>query len=228
ENSEIIMVHSAGIILDSDEIEGKNKDILCAFLPKIPNVDIRIFQIPNPNSRRKEEGLIQTIKQLPALNKEKSTCLIIFGTALEHSHIKSLINDLNSYSNKISSVWGGLVKNCYIHDKTSSVLRAPYCISILITGRMKTWSTIVDQYCNTKEKVEKHLREWKEKVELRKHSIGFMFACHARGESLYNKPNVESSIFKSLFPDLKLVGCFGDGELGKHSFPADNCKTSRK
>lgn len=122
-----------------------------------------------------------------------------------------------SYSSKISSLWGGLVRNCYIYEKTRPALKSLDCLSILITGHMKTWSTILDRKCNTKEKVGEHLRLWKQHLQLRKHSIGYMFACHARGISWYREQRVESSIFKSVFPGLPLVGCFGFGEFGKYT-----------
>lgn len=51
--------------------------------------------------------------------------------------------------------------------------------------------------------------------------MGFMFACKARGIGLYNEKNVESTIFKTLFPEVPLVGCFGNGEFGKNTMPVD-------
>lgn len=133
------------------------------------------------------------------------------------------------YSNKISSFWGGMIKECYKKEKSASENVHPFlCLGILITGRIKTWSTILENNCDTQQKVEEHLRIWKEQVQLKRHSIAYMFACHARGQSLYGKPHVESSIFKSLFPTLQLVGCFGDGEFGKFTLPRPKCREIRK
>lgn len=74
---------------------------------------------------------------------------------------------------------------------------------------------ILEEKCNTKEQVEAKLKLLKDKVKLKKHSIGFMFACQARGTEMYKDANVESTIFKRLFPKVPLVGCFGYGEFGK-------------
>lgn len=123
-------------------------------------------------------------------------------------------------------MWGGLLRNCYIYEKARPILKSLNCLGILITGRMKTWSTILDNTYNTKAQVEEHLRLWKQHLQLRKHSIGYMFACYARGEYWFGEQNLESSVFKSLFPDLQLVGCFGYGEFGKYTVP--DIEESRK
>lgn len=44
-----------------------------------------------------------------------------------------------------------------------------------------------------------------------------MFACCARGEDMFDENNLESSIFKKLFPEVPLVGCIGDGEFGTNT-----------
>lgn len=91
----------------------------------------------------------------------------------------------------------------------------PHCFAILITGSIQTWSMIVDRKYNTKERVEAKLKLFKDEVKLKKHSVGFMFVCQARGTEMYNESNVESTIFKRLFPKVPLVGCFGYGEFGR-------------
>lgn len=96
----------------------------------------------------------------------------------------------------------------------------PFCVAITLTGPIDTWSVIVDKTCKTKERVEQRLKSFKERVRLKKHSMGFMFACCARGESMFDECNVESSVFKGLFPEVPLVGCFGDGEFGENSIPS--------
>jgi small ligand-binding sensory domain FIST len=41
-----------------------------------------------------------------------------------------------------------------------------------------------------------------------------MFSCLGRGESLYNKPNFDSQLFRSYFNDTPLGGFFCNGEIG--------------
>lgn len=133
-----------------------------------------------------------------------------------------------SKGSKIVSVWGGVVQDIYAQcinndcvyktrtkNKSFQRMDSPYCVAVLITGAIQTWSVILEKQCDTKERVEARLKLFKDQVKLKKHSIGFMFVCKARGAEMYNEANVESTIFKQLFPKVPLAGCFGYGEFGK-------------
>lgn len=41
-----------------------------------------------------------------------------------------------------------------------------------------------------------------------------MVSCVGRGEKFYSNKNVESQIFKQVFPKVPIGGFFGNGELG--------------
>lgn len=123
----------------------------------------------------------------------------------------------------ITSLWGGVIR-AYIasdpslNDKNNEKKGrgSSGCIGVLIGGFMQTWSIVVNVECNTEEQVEARLTAWKNRIgKLGRFSMGFMFACQGRGITMYDKENVESSLFKKLFPKIPLVGCFGDGEFGK-------------
>lgn len=47
-----------------------------------------------------------------------------------------------------------------------------------------------------------------------------MFACVGRGKGLYDKDDVETTIFKKYFPNTPLTGLFGNGEVGFDWFPS--------
>lgn len=136
-----------------------------------------------------------------------------------------------SKGDKIASLWGGIVRNVYtqrIHNneklkkaKKLSVYSS-YCVAVLITGPIQSWSIVVDENCKTKELVEEKLRLFKDQIKLRKHSMGFMFACI--GRNIDAEKNIEAIIFKTLFPNVPLIGCFGDGEFGKNTIPVDKMK----
>jgi len=124
-----------------------------------------------------------------------------------------------SKGNKIVSVWGGVLDYVFVprihglHKKPRNrfLNRQPDVVAVLITGSIQTWSTVLEKKCNTEECVEARLKSFKDKVKLKKHSIGFMFVCVARR----CETNVESTIFKRLFPKVPLVGCYSFGEFGK-------------
>lgn len=44
-------------------------------------------------------------------------------------------------------------------------------------------------------------------------SIAFMFACCSRGSFYYNEADVESRVFRAVFPHTPLLGVFGYGEI---------------
>ena len=98
--------------------------------------------------------------------------------------------------------------------------QCPYCLVISITGQIQTWSVILKRNCRTKEQIEARLRSFKDRVKLKKHSVGFIFASRNR-EILQDEKNMESNIFKTLFPKLPFVGCIGSGEFGKNTTPVD-------
>ena len=52
-------------------------------------------------------------------------------------------------------------------------------------------------------------------------TCAFMFACCGRGAGLYRgKKNVESGVFRKLFPTTPLIGAFGGGEIGVEYIPS--------
>lgn len=120
-------------------------------------------------------------------------------------------------------MWGGVVQNLSTSELNNTTnykgCHFESCIVIIITGSVDSWSIVVDESCDTKELVEQKLKLFKNHIRLRKHSIGYMFACCERGKYMFNEYNVESSIFKKLFPTVPLVGCFGDGEFGATTIP---------
>lgn len=45
-------------------------------------------------------------------------------------------------------------------------------------------------------------------------TVGFMFACVARGARLHGRSSVEADAFARVFPGVPLMGLFGNGEIG--------------
>ncbi|XP_018302119.1 uncharacterized protein [Mycetomoellerius zeteki] len=90
-------------------------------------------------------------------------------------------------SNEDSDLLNHLIKNLRIEPS--------FCFCF-------TWVTVLRKECNTEERIEARLKLFKNEVKLKKHSLGFMFASLHRNI----KTNVESTIFKRLFPKIPLVG----------------------
>ncbi|XP_077503276.1 F-box only protein 22-like isoform X2 [Amblyomma americanum] len=52
-------------------------------------------------------------------------------------------------------------------------------------------------------------------------TVGFMFACVARGSKLHGKSNIEADAFARVFPGIPLMGIFGKGEIGVNCVPSN-------
>lgn len=86
----------------------------------------------------------------------------------------------------------------------------PWVAITLSAPDLKTWSTVLSQSCRSETLVEEHLVQFKNGISLKKHSLGFMFACCAR----IKKKQAETDIFKKVFPKVPIFGLYGDGEYG--------------
>ncbi|XP_012523443.2 F-box only protein 22 [Monomorium pharaonis] len=239
-NCEVVMLYTTGMVMDNKELEsGKcsRTDAICAFLPQIPNVSVKLFKLTEYYAIQKTTEYKEIISIIDnhgtsVSNNEMSTCFMLFCNGMGHSVAKRWASIIQKRKNKVTSVWGGVLDFIhFIHSCPENLnkrpdmerpTQAPVCIGVLIAGPVQTWSMILERKCNTKERVEERLKLFKNKVKLKKHSIGFMFVCRARGSEMYNETNVESTIFKRLFPKVPLAGCFGNGEFGKNSIDEAN------
>lgn len=113
------------------------------------------------------------------------------------------------------------VCNCTLENSLCMKKSVLAGISVCGSG-VSSWSIILDSRIETQAQAEKELTILRDAVKLKKHSIGFMFACCGRGEDWYSEKHVESKIFKKLFPNVPLVGSFGGGELGVSTVPQGN------
>jgi len=130
-----------------------------------------------------------------------------------------------SKGNKIASVWGGRLPNIDVLYSYNSLSRENLffdidylqsIVAILITGSIQTWSTVLNRMeCNTEELVEARLKSFKDKVKLKKHSIGFMFTYTDATSRSYHQIRIQSRIFERLFSQVPLIGCFGYEQFGK-------------
>ncbi|XP_076672591.1 F-box only protein 22-like [Andrena cerasifolii] len=231
-NCDTVTLGTNGIVIDDTEVENNVHQVVCAFLPEIPDVSIKTFTIGGNSTTKRDisksmEKCTEEMKKVLTCGKNhgKSKCLLLFSDGRGCLLAVKIANALKRcYAAGELSVWGGVAKDLLVcnakDNKNDQCGEFPFCVAITLTGPIDTWSVIVDKTCKTKERVEQRLKSFKERVCLKKHSMGFMFACCARGASMFDECNVESTIFKALFPEVPLVGCFGDGEFGENSIPS--------
>ncbi|XP_011692430.1 PREDICTED: uncharacterized protein LOC105452746 [Wasmannia auropunctata] len=267
---EIIMLCSRYVILEEVMCQ-QYPHMVCAFLPQVPNVKVKSFELSENCNRNiwqtvEYQEIINTIinNEISTSNHETSTCFMLFCNNFSYnlySYCDTAIGIVTakrwasaiqqSIKNKAVSVWGGVVENIHAQRARTGSCKAhrvePFekshtsCVAVLITGLIRTWSTILERKCNTKKRIEARLMLFKDKVKLKKHSIGFIFTNKMRTGPIYNDApyNEESMIFKRLFPKVPLVGCSDYiGEFGKttaideaseerNSKKKQNCKKSK-
>lgn len=117
-----------------------------------------------------------------------------------------------------------------------SVCDVPSCspgsfgvVGLTLSGpRIQGASVLLDQGVNTPAAAEVAVRRLKAANIPESNTVGFMFACVARGPSLYNnQDNVEADVFHKLFPGVPLFGFFGNGEIGCDRIVKENYTLSQ-
>ncbi|XP_003700790.2 F-box only protein 22-like [Megachile rotundata] len=241
-NCSTITLVTHGIIMDDKEFEEDLEHFIGVFLPDLPNLRIKPISFTDnviydidwlSESQRRDIKKIKSVFNTPAKGRGISKCLLLFcnwrgrRTALKVAYALR-----KCYKSNELPVWGGVAKYgniCNAKDSKSITFEVSFCTAIPLVGPFDTWSLIIDKTHNTKERVEQRMKLFRNRICLKRHSIGLMFACCARGKNMFQESNVESSIFKKLFPTVPLAGCFGDGEFGTNKIlnePPDNKRKS--
>ena len=233
-----------GIVINDKEMQENVENILGVFLPDLPNVTVKtvtlidniLFKINGiSESKKKYIEEIKSVLDTAGKDTNTSKCLLLFCDRSQgRSSAIEIANSLKKcYKEDELSVWGGVVRCGFVCNSKDSetpndqCTQFAFCTAVALVGPIDTWSLIVDRNHNTKEKVEQRLKLFRNRICLKKHSIGLMFACCARGENMFQECNVESSIFKKLFPKVPLAGCFGDGEFGTNRIPNEPSNNKR-
>lgn len=89
-------------------------------------------------------------------------------------------------------------------------------VGLSLSGsRIQGASVLLDQDVSSPKEAEVTMRRLKAASIPERNTIGFMFACVARGHNHYNNQhNVEADTFHKVFPSVPLFGFFGNGEIG--------------
>lgn len=76
-------------------------------------------------------------------------------------------------------------------------------------------SVLLEQYVTSAKAAEDTIQRLKAANIPETNTMGFMFACVGRGHNTYNNQrNVEANAFRKIFPNVPLLGFFGNGEIG--------------
>ncbi|KAL8570813.1 hypothetical protein ACOMHN_006962 [Nucella lapillus] len=166
----------------------------------------------------KNVELFHTFFNQPVKQRDEKDLKMVVAMSY-YSMGSTKIDDLRKYLPQTLVVGGVVEAFCLwgdinLNDK-AFVRAVPCCI--LFQGRdVQVACVKLDQRVDTEDKAEEAVKKLKAKAKdfPMQHSIGFMFACVARGTSVYHKRDVEASLFRKHFPRTPLLGFFGNGEIG--------------
>ncbi|XP_077324757.1 F-box only protein 22 isoform X2 [Lithobates pipiens] len=191
----------------------------CGFallFPKITGVKIQKFQFFKDSkckvfdeSKLEEAGL----KNNPDLR-----VVLIFGyNTWRHGATRFLHQVLNPLNEKSIIIAGGQVE--YLASFSSQTnTQGTDCIGVVglaLSGQQIQGATVLlDQDVYDEKTVDSAMQRLKAANIPTENSVGLMFACVGRGEQHYKKKNVEADSFRKHFPNVPLLGFFGNGEIG--------------
>ncbi|XP_076879997.1 F-box only protein 22 [Brachyhypopomus gauderio] len=126
---------------------------------------------------------------------------------------------LEPLANSNALIAGGHVERVFPQHRTCGTSCLPGSFGVLglaLSGpRIQGASVLLDQDVSSPRAAEDTLRRLKAANIPERNTVGFMFACVARGPNHYNhQHNVEAEAFHKLFPSVPLFGFFGNGEIG--------------
>ncbi|KAI4495475.1 hypothetical protein M0802_008689 [Mischocyttarus mexicanus] len=208
------------------------KTVASMYFPSVPNIQISALTLKK-NFKRTGiyceelelyfEDSLKYSKKLKTIFEEffihdssMTSCLILLCDNINNAIALDLIESLKDwFPNKNFPLWGGMVDRMsvcnYINNSRICQVHAD-SVAILLGGpEMKIWTVILDQFCETKQVIENKLKDFKESITLRKHSIGFIFSSQFRENYLLA---LDSSIYHHYFPNVPLVNCFGHKSFG--------------
>ncbi|KAI4472709.1 hypothetical protein M0804_015637 [Polistes exclamans] len=216
--------------------ESNENTVTSMFFPEVPKIKISTITlnwhlmdkgiyceelkclIDEPRNADKLKNIFDSI-----LNNDWSTesCLIIFYDCIKITIIHYLMQILNDwFPRKKVTIWGGLAYSLSVCNfvQTSRICQSLVdCTCILMTGTdMQSW-TVVLKFRNDA----KSLEEFKNIVQLKKHSVGFMASSYS------NYYDEDEKTFKTYFPNIPLFTIYDSEPLTGEYF-SDICPLKKQ
>ncbi|ESN96231.1 hypothetical protein HELRODRAFT_163274 [Helobdella robusta] len=197
-------------------------------IPKRPDLNIEI-KLPNLSQSLFED--LNNSSDDMLLNEDRTSD--DYGnydleTNESSNDAKNILQTLQMYRSRLP----GRPNFCWVRDKYTT------SIGLIFRGNQNvhTASVVLNIFCKKEISIESELKKFipflREKFEGKSEGmvsnfdvskynhrmLAFMFSCVARGSQFYRgRLNVESKIFKKLYPGVPLLGLFGYGEVAHGS-----------
>lgn len=166
------------------------------------------------------ENLKHKLELFFETTRPSTSFMIIFTNMLG---LYQLINEIVALGKWFPSsrvpIWGGVVdilSVCNSFHKNRECNFDAEMVHIIISGPdMAMWSLTLDDSCKTKKKLKAKLIEFKQRVNLKQHSMCFIFTPALRYMKLYK---FESKAFTKVFPDVQVFHIYGHGAFEGNGF----------
>ncbi|XP_011307698.1 uncharacterized protein [Fopius arisanus] len=225
-----ILMKTSGVVVNEKEFDRYTPVAVCGYLPESSEVEIEYLMSKkgqiihlNKNLEALSNGLHGQQPQRwsviepmirGAVHRMKEIKCMLLITSERFGHENKLCS-LEVINENVPILWGGITKELRIGRRGEAVGTCHAWIAVLIGGpNVKSWSLIIGNGVRRKEEVREKFIEWRKDIQPMKHTVALMFACVGRGTYMYGVRDVEASSFKEIFPDIPLVGGFGNGEFG--------------
>ncbi|XP_053320536.1 F-box only protein 22 [Spea bombifrons] len=184
--------------------------------PKMNGVKIEKFQFSkDPKSRMFDESQLHEagLKNNPDL---RVVLIFAYNTWRQGDtrFVQQVVNTLNEKSIIIA---GGQVEHLATYGPQMKSPGASYIgvVGLTFSGpQIQAASVVLDDDVENKKSADSVIQRLKAANIPEDNSVGFMFACVARGVQYYGENNVEANLFRKHFPNVPLFGFFGNGEIG--------------
>ncbi|GFY38202.1 hypothetical protein TNIN_435431 [Trichonephila inaurata madagascariensis] len=170
------------------------------FIPKVEGVTINKYRLNKENY-----GASAFIAENAPIK-----ALLVFSTSKGARAVNKLIQGCRSDDGSLKMAVGGAIVESTEYSQGSFVA---------FSGPNVEAASIIINKNDKKEKITAKFETFKETGLLNHKCFAFMFACIGRGYSFYQEHNVESSIFCKMYPNVPLIGLFGNGEVGYNYLP---------
>ncbi|XP_015115622.1 F-box only protein 22 [Diachasma alloeum] len=236
-----LVMNTSGLVLNDREYERSPSKVVYAYLPESSGVNVEYImgkksQVIHLNkdlevlSNGDQPHRLSVIEPMfqGAVDRLKEIKCMLLITAENFRHEEKLA-ELDVIKQNVPVMWGGVAKKLLVCKRgvnETSGFENVLWIAILIGGpNIKSWSIVIENDERRNEQIRERFADFKKSVQPMKHTVGLMFACVGRGEGMHGLPDVEATIFKETFPDIPLIGGFGNGEFG---FNYDDNRLSRQ
>ncbi|CAN8026281.1 unnamed protein product [Ixodes persulcatus] len=204
---------------------------------------VRPFAVTQAHVRKQSRGddwyatdEFKTLAGLPVGDATRDVkCVLWFiGSDLdegENDVAAEMVDDFVASCGPHRFALGGAVLDSLAAAQADRVVCAGLCFS---GDGVRSASVVLPPEVRGAQAVEKELRRLKVDSGFGSwgagQTLGFAFACVARGAGHHGRPNVEADAFARVFPGVPLIGLFGNGEIGNEHLPlrADGCHSANE